>query len=102
MNELRDFFSNLPAPFKNKYFLVLGIFLAYMFFVDRHDFWTQWRLQRTVNKLENDKVYYDKQIEEAEQERLDMKVNEESFARERYFMQKNDDDVFIIKKEEKQ
>ena len=67
-----------------------------MIFFDRHDILTQWRLQRTVNKTEADKLFYQEKIKEAEQKRLDMEVNQEDFARERYFMQRNNEDVFII------
>eukprot|EP00903_Cladosiphon_okamuranus_P000711 g709.t1 len=53
-------------------------------------------LQRTVNKLEHDKVFYEEQIENEEEKRLDMQINEERFAREQYYMQQNNEDVFII------
>ena len=101
---MNDFFNNLwnkvPVPLRNRYFLVAVLFVAYMVFVDRHDVLTQFRLQRTVNKLEDDRVFYDEQIEQAEQERLDMEVNAERFAREQYYMQRNNEDVFIIKETE--
>ena len=97
MNEiLQQFWKNLPAPLRNRYFLAAVLFIGFMIFFDRHDVLTQWRLQRSVNKLEADKEFYQEKIEEAEQERLDMEINQERFARERYFMQKNNEDVFII------
>jgi len=96
---LQKWLEDVPAPLKNKYFLVLAMFLFWMIFFDKHDFITQWQLQRTVDKLEEDKAYYSKKIEEAEQDRYDLEVNREKFARERYYLQKSDEDVFIIKKE---
>lgn len=92
--------DQVPAPLRNKYFLVLTLFFAWMVFLDRHDIITQWRLQQTVNKLQADKAFYSEKIEEAEQERLELDINDEKFARERYYMKKADEDVFII--EEKQ
>lgn len=101
MNDLlQDFWKKLPAPIRNKYFLTAVAFIAFMVFFDRHDILTQLRLQRSVNKLESDKVFYEEKIKEAMEERLDMEVNQERFARERYFMQKNNEDVFIIVEEE--
>ncbi len=101
---MNDFFNNLwnkvPVPLRNRYFLVAVLFVAYMVFIDRHDVLTQFRLQRSVNKLEDDRVFYDQQIEKAEQERLDMDRNAERFAREQYYMQRNNEDVFIIKETE--
>ncbi|PHN04166.1 FtsB family cell division protein [Flavilitoribacter nigricans] len=95
-NSFQAIKEQIPAPLRNKYFLVLTLFFAWMVFLDRHDLVTQWRLQNTVNKLEEDKAFYSEKIEEAEQERLDLDINDEKFAREQYYMKKSDEDVFII------
>ncbi len=99
-NPLKPLLNLIPAPLRNKYVIVLILFFGWMIFFDKHDFWTVWRLQRTVDKLEEDKEFYSKQIEKAEQERLDLEANKEKFAREKYYMKKNDEDVFIIVEEE--
>lgn len=98
-NPLQPLLNSLPAPFRNRYFLALIIFFGLMIFVDKHDILTQWRLQKMVNKMKEDKEYYNKKIEEAEQDRLDMEVNKERMARERYYMKKNNEDVYIITEE---
>ncbi len=99
---LQPALERLPAPLRNKYFLILAVFFGWMIFFDKHDVITQWRLQRSVNKLEDDKEFYSRKIEEAEQTRLDLEVNREKFARERYYMKKKDEDVFVIVKEEEE
>lgn len=101
-NPIQQLTQFLPAPLRNRYFLALVLFFAYMIFFDRHDFLTQIRLQRMVNKLEQDKQYYQEKIEGAEREKVDMEANKERFARERYFMQRADEDVYIIVEEEEQ
>ncbi len=90
----------LPAYARNRYFITTAIFVFIMVFVDRHDMLTQFRLRSVVNRMEADQAYYAKKIEEAEAERLDREVNQERFARETYFMQRDDEDVFIIVPEE--
>ena len=95
-NSFQAVLDQVPGPFKNKYFIVLVLFFGWMIFFDTHDIITQWRLQRSVKKLEADKEYYSRKIEEAKQERLDLDINKEKFARERYYMKKRDEDVFII------
>ena len=72
-----------------------------MVFIDRHDIATQFRLHSTVDRLEEDMNRYDELIDGAEAEKLDMEANKETFAREGYFMQKDDEDVFIIVADEK-
>lgn len=99
-NSFQTIKEQIPAPLRNKYFLVLVLFFAWMIFLDRHDLITQWRLQNTVDKLEEDKAFYSEKIEEAEQERLDLDINDEKFAREQYYMKKSDEDVFIIVEKE--
>lgn len=96
---IMKWWNKLPAPLRNKYFITAVLFIAFMMFFDRHDVFTNFRLQRTVNKLEDDRLFYQEKIEEAKQERLDMNVNKERFARESYFMQLNNEDVFIITEE---
>ncbi len=90
----------LPAPLRNKYFLILVVFFFILVFLDKHDLITQIRLQRTVNRLERDKKFYQQKIEEAEADRANFEQNKERFAREHYKMKRPEEDVFIIVEEE--
>jgi len=92
----------LPPYVRNRYFLALVAFTVVMVFIDRHDVMTQFKLNRTVHRLESDLTHYDKLITDAEAEKLDMEQNKERFARESYYMQKDDEDVFIIVDETKE
>ena len=98
-NPLSAILEQLPAPLRNKYFVVLFSFFGWMIFFDKHDLLTQFRLQRSVDKLQEDIDYYNVKIEEAKQERYDLDINKEKFARERYYMKKKNEDVFIIVEE---
>lgn len=95
-NPLAVYWNRLPAYLRNRYFVTLLLFLGLMLFVDRHDVGTQFRLHNTVNRLEADLERYDRLTAEAEAEKLDMEMNRERFARENYYMQQDDEDVFII------
>ena len=95
-NPLAAYWNRLPAYLRNRYFVTLLLFLGLMLFVDRHDVGTQFRLHSTVNRLEEDLERYDRLTAEAEAEKLDMEMNRERFARENYYMQQDDEDVFII------
>ena len=95
-NPFKPIIKQIPAPLRNKYFLVLTIFIAWMIFFDKHDMLTQWQLQQTLNKMEEDKNYYDEKIRETWQDKQDLESNKEKFAREHYNLQKDNEDVFII------
>lgn len=95
-NPIQEVIDKLPPPLKNRYFIVLVLFFAIMVFFDKHNIIVQWQLQQTLNRLEADKAYYEEKLEEAKQMRYDLEVNIEKFAREKYYMKRNDEDVFII------
>lgn len=96
---ISDLWNKVPPYLRNRYLLALIAFTFFMVFIDRHDIATQFRLNSTVNRLESDLEQYDEMIHEAEAEKKDMDANRETFAREGYFMQKDDEDVFIIVEE---
>lgn len=99
-NPLLALWNLLPEYLRNRYFITLLLFSVLMVFVDRHDILTQFKLRSVVNRLEADREYYRQKIEEAEAERLDRQLNQERFARETYYMQRDNEDVFIIVPEE--
>ena len=90
---------------KNKYVLSIIVFIVWMTFFDRNDFISQYSYKQELNKLEVDKEYYILQIEENKQsifELMSDPANLEKFAREKYHMKRDDEDVFlIIRPEEK-
>ncbi len=95
-NPFRPLINQIPAPFRNKYFIVLIFFAAWMIFFDRHDLLTQWSLQKSLNKLEEDKTFYQEKLVEAKVEKEEILQNKGKYAREQFYMQESDEDVFII------
>ena len=98
LNPFKPLVNKLPEGFRNRVFIILAVFFLWILFFDKANIFTQIKLVRTVGKLHNDKVYYQNLIKEVEVQRLDMESNTEKFARERYFMKTNDEDVFVIDK----
>ena len=98
LNPFKPLVNKLPEGFRNRIFIILAVFFLWILFFDKANVFTQIRLARTVSRLQTDKVYYQNQIKEVEAQRLDMESNTEKFARERYFMKTNDEDVFVIDK----
>ena len=87
---------------KNFYVLVTAFFLVWMFFIDNNDFVTQIGLQREYNRLQGEKEYYEEKIEEVKDEREQLLSNDqllEKFAREKYLMKKESEDVYVIVEE---
>ncbi|MEL6923360.1 MAG: hypothetical protein AAFO94_04865 [Bacteroidota bacterium] len=99
-NPFKPILKMIPAPLQNIYFWSLAVFFGWLILFDRNDMLTQWKLQQTLNRLQDDKVYYQQKIEEVKQDKFDIERDKEKFAREHYFMQKSDEDVFVIVKKE--
>jgi cell division protein DivIC len=83
----------------NKYLLAFVFLIVWVLFFDEMDYFTQKDRLRELDKLNLKKAYYKKEIETAQQELSDIKNNKEAlekFAREKYLMKKDGEDIFII------
>ncbi|MEL7005873.1 MAG: septum formation initiator family protein [Bacteroidota bacterium] len=93
----------LPKFTKNFYFVSVVFLLAWMLFIDANDITSQIQLNQKRQALENEKAYYLEKIEEVKSEREALMSNDElieRFAREKYLMKKESEDLFVIVNEE--
>lgn len=84
---------------KNKYFLTTIGIVVWLLFFDKNDVFTQADLIKKLNKLESERDYYIAQIENNKNDINELKTNPESlekFAREKYLMKKDNEDIFVI------
>ncbi|MCC7232287.1 MAG: septum formation initiator family protein [Bacteroidia bacterium] len=84
---------------KNKYTLTLLGFLVWLAFFDRNDFITTWSYHRQLNKLEQEKAFYDSEIAKNRMYLNELRTNNENlekYGREKYFMKRDNEDVFVI------
>ncbi|MGA0256418.1 MAG: hypothetical protein ACO3M5_01900 [Saprospiraceae bacterium] len=88
--------SGLPFPGVNKYTIAILVFCIWLGFVDRYSMINQFKLSRTLNRLESAKVEYEEQLEEALKERQTINKNIEKFAREKYLFHKENEKVILI------
>ena len=84
--------------FFNKYLLALSIFVVWVTFFDKNAMVTQWSLSQTVDQLESEKEFITENIEKTELIRKDLTRNQEKYAREKFYMKKPGEQVFIIEK----
>ena len=93
----------LPKFVKNFYFLVSAFFLVWMLFIDSNDFYSQFKKGKKLRELERQKEYYIQKIQEVEKDRHELLSNDkllEKFAREKYLMKKEKEDLYVIVGEE--
>ena len=88
--------SMIAAGWLNKYSVSAGLFVVWMLFFDRHNFFTQWNLRHTVEELESSIEEYRDQLTQVEAAHRDLMNNKEKFAREKYLMHRPDEDIFLF------
>lgn len=96
-------FNRIPPFFRNFYFLAIFFFLAWMLFFDSNDIITQTRLSDKLADLKEAKAFYEEKIIEVKNDRealLNDKKLLEKIAREKYFMKKDGEEIFILVEEE--
>ena len=84
---------------KNKYFLVVIGLIVWLLYFDKNDVFTQFELITKCNKLNAEKEYYITEIEKNKKEIVELQNNKkslETFAREKYLMKKDNEDVFVF------
>lgn len=91
--------DKIPKIFKNFYFVASAVFLIWMLFIDGNDLISQWRLSSKYSDLVKEKEYYQEKIKEVEMDREGLMSDDElleKFARERYLMKKESEDLFVV------
>jgi len=83
----------------NKYSISFFLFFAWLLFFDKHNLMTQWQLRKTVHELEQSKEEFDDMLVTARLEKEHLEQNKERYAREKYYMHKADEDVYIIERQ---
>ncbi len=89
-------YAKIPSHWVNKFTIVGFVFFMWIAFFDTHSLLDSFLLSRSLNKLEKSKESYIKNIEIAKADRKDLENNKEKFAREKYYMHADDEEVFII------
>ena len=94
--------KKLVSLLKNKFFISSLAFLVWMTFFDRNDMISQLDYRSQVNKLKAEKEFYNKEIAQVEKDLTELTTDQkklEKFAREKYLMKKDNEDVFVIVEE---
>jgi cell division protein FtsB len=90
--------------FRNKYFVVTLAFLVWMVFFDKNDLFSQYQYHNQLSKLKHERDFYQKETAKVNKDLDELTSNKEQlekFAREKYLMKKQNEDVFVIVKDKK-
>jgi cell division protein FtsB len=85
--------------FKNKYFLTVIALSVWVVFFDKNDLKTQIELRKEVKQLTEERNYFAKEIEGTTSVINELYTNPktlEKFAREKYYMKRDNEDIFVL------
>ena len=88
---------------KNKYVITMLVFIVWLSFFDRNDFIIQHEYRTKLGELKKELNYYNLEIERSKRDYESLMTNPanlEKFAREKYFMKKDNEDIFIIEEKD--
>ena len=82
----------------NKYVWVLLFFTTWMLFLDNYSYFDHRILDKQIKELEDNKTYYQDEIRK-DKKNIKLLQNSnhiEKYAREKYYMKKENEDIYII------
>lgn len=98
MDTVKKIYNGLKSvSWLNKYTLTILCFTVWILFVDsKHSVVKQIKLNRQITELKNSEKDYNSKLADAKSEYADLTENKEKFAREKYYISKKGEDVYII------
>jgi cell division protein FtsB len=92
--------KKLGKKLLNKYLIVFLAYSVFVIFFDQHNLIHRWQTDRKISQLEKEYNYYQNEIKSNKLKKFELQSsneNLEKFAREHYYMKKENEDIFIIK-----
>ncbi len=96
---MKKLLDRIPARLRNRYGLATAVLLAWIAVFSDNDLWSTWKNHRELGRMEEQRAWYAKEIAKAraQLEQLDSdRLHLEKFARERYLMKRDNEDIFVI------
>ena len=101
---MKNWYQNLVQKYPylkflgSRYTLVLLFFIVWMLFLDNQSYLDQRILNKQIDELEDNKTYYKEEIAKDQQSIKNLKNpgQTERYAREKYYMKRDSEDIYII------
>lgn len=102
MTNTNSKYKRLIKPFKNVFLLILIVFSIWMLFFDSNSWFIHNELNNDIEKLEEEKEYYQNEIKKDNKEIKKLSTEEglEKFGRETYNMKKEGEEIYLIEYED--
>tara|TARA_B100000530_G_C15629853_1_gene357830 strand:- start:110 stop:424 length:315 start_codon:yes stop_codon:yes gene_type:complete len=101
MKQINELIDKIPNYLKNKYLIAVVLFIVWITFFDNFNIIKQSKIKKNIKQLEENKKFYIQEITKDSAEYYNLLNNaekREKFAREKFLMKKEDEDVYIIRR----
>ncbi len=90
--------NRLLKLIKSTYGIIIILFIIWMIFFDSNSFIIHNELNNDINELDDQKSYYEKEIakDNIELQLIQSDSGLEKYAREKLFMKKDNEEIFLI------
>jgi len=91
--------TQLPSWLRNKFFIAFSAFAVWMLFFDERDVFTMRHHRQELRELQRSEKYYTDQINKEKTELEKLQNNPatlEKYAREKYYMKRDNEDLFLV------
>lgn len=89
----------LPKSLHNRYAVAVLVLFAWIAFFDEYDLWTTFKLRRQLARMKSEQAWYQEQIGVTRQHLHQLTSDKElleKFARERYLMKRDNEEIFVL------
>lgn len=100
MEKFKTIGKQLLSKWKNIYIMSSIFFLLWFIFSDTNSWRNHSKLSNTIDQLKQDIEYYEAEIAKDKKATMELQNPKtlEKFARENYYMKKDNEDIYIIEK----
>src|SRR5690606_6633142 len=102
MKRLKKLTEKIPPYIRNRYVLTVFVFSVWMLFFDRNDIVSAIKLRIQLSELRDQQEYYKKELQSTVQLQkaiFEDSENLEKFAREKFYMKKPNEVLYVIVEE---
>lgn len=103
IDKFQSMFRKTLRILTNRYLVATIAFGIWIIFFDNYSLIRQYKLRKDLKGLQEMKLHYRSQIEKNERELKELVTNKktlEKFAREKYLMKRDNEDIYIVVEEE--
>lgn len=96
---VKKLLDRIPSRLKNRYMAASLGLLCWIAFFDRNDAWTTFKNRRELARMNEQKEFYAGAIKLTREQLNELSSDKErleKFARERYLMKRDNEDIFVL------